>query len=59
MSYIGNTEKIIITVQHTEAEHHLNNLMGGSTDTLLTAKGEEQARILGKAFLAENGKLRK
>lgn len=55
MSYIGNTEKIIITVQHTEAEHHLNNLMGGSTDTLLTAKGEEQARMLGKAFLAENG----
>lgn len=53
MGYLGNVEKTIITVQHTEAEHHLSNIMGGSTDTLLTAKGEEQARMLGKALLAE------
>jgi len=32
----------IITVQHTQAEHHLNGMVGGSSDWPLTALGHER-----------------
>jgi len=40
--------KIIIMVQHTESEHHVNGHMGGQSNWNLTEKGKEQARNIGK-----------
>src|SRR5690554_4478912 len=36
----------IITIQHTESEHHLNGMVGSRTDWLLTSKGEEDIKII-------------
>lgn len=36
----------IITIQHTESEHHLNDMVGSRTDWLLTSKGEEDIKTI-------------
>ena len=45
----------IITVQHTEAVHHKNGMVGGSADWPLTKRGEWQARRIAKALRRELG----
>ena len=45
----------IITVQHTQAVHHTNGMLGGSTDWPLTALGHEQARRIAQALREELG----
>jgi len=41
--------KQIITIQHTQSEHHVNGMVGSWTDWHLTEKGREQAeRIAGR-----------
>jgi len=40
----------IIAVQHTQAEHHLNGMVGGSSDWPLTALGHNQARRIAAAL---------
>jgi probable phosphoglycerate mutase len=45
--------KNIITIQHTEAEHHTNGMIGGNTDWPLTEKGKIQAHNIGKKLLNE------
>jgi probable phosphoglycerate mutase len=45
----------LITVQHTQAEHHLNGMVGGSSDWPLTALGQNQARSIAKALRKELG----
>jgi len=45
----------IIAVQHTQAEHHLNGMVGGSSDWPLTELGREQARRIADALREELG----
>jgi len=45
----------IITVQHTQAEHHTNGMVGGSSDWPLTALGHEQAGRIAQALRKELG----
>ncbi|MDR2686813.1 MAG: phosphoglycerate mutase family protein [Oscillospiraceae bacterium] len=45
----------IITVQHTQAEHHLNGMVGGSSDWPLTALGHQHARSIAGALRKELG----
>jgi probable phosphoglycerate mutase len=40
--------KNIITIQHTQAEHHVKKMVGGDTDWPLTDIGKEQAHKIGK-----------
>lgn len=47
-------QKIIITVQHTEAEHHLNGRIGAWQDWELTERGREQAFMIGEWLLYED-----
>ncbi len=46
--------KIIITVQHTESEHHTNGMIGAWGDWNLTEYGRKQAREIGKWLLYED-----
>lgn len=46
--------KIIITVQHTESEHHTNGMIGAWGDWNLTQYGREQAYNIGKWLLYED-----
>ena len=45
----------IIAVQHTQAVHHLNGMLGGSTDWPLTDLGHEQAKRIAAALREELG----
>ena len=45
----------IITVQHTQAEHHLNGMVGGSSDWPLTPLGQNQAGRIAEALRKELG----
>ena len=59
MTYTAKTaqndrRKIIITVQHTESEHHLNGHAGAWGKWNLTAKGRQQAFEVGKWLLGED-----
>ena len=45
--------KIIITVQHTESEHHINGHAGAWGDWPLTENGRRQAFEIGKWLLTE------
>ena len=45
--------KTIITVQHTESEHHLNRHAGAWGNWSLTEKGRQQAFEIGKWLLTE------
>jgi broad specificity phosphatase PhoE len=47
--------KRVITVQHCQAVHHVNNMVGGVTDWELTALGLEQARHIGIALREKIG----
>jgi len=49
-------KKTIITIRHTESEHHTNGHTGGVSFWNLTEKGKEQAFKVGK-WLLENEKL--
>ena len=40
--------KNIITVQHTQAEHHVTKMVGGNTDWSLTELGKEKAHNIGR-----------
>jgi probable phosphoglycerate mutase len=40
--------KNIMTIQHTQAEHHVTKMVGGNTDWSLTELGKEQAHNIGK-----------
>jgi probable phosphoglycerate mutase len=40
--------KNVITIQHTEAEHHVSGMIGGNTDWALTETGKKQAHNIGK-----------
>ncbi len=46
----------IITVQHTQAVHHKNGMVGGSTDWSLTARGKRHARRIARKLRRELGK---
>lgn len=46
--------KIIITVQHTESEHHINGMIGAWGDWSLTEYGRKQAYEIGKWLLYED-----
>ena len=46
----------IITVQHTQAVHHTNGMVGGSTDWPLTAPGRRHARRIARKLRKELGK---
>ena len=37
-----------MTIQHTQAEHHVTKMVGGDTDWPLTELGKEQAKNIGK-----------
>ena len=45
--------KTIITIQHTQAEHHLNGMVGSWTDWPLTALGLQQAERIGERLRTE------
>lgn len=47
--------KTIITVQHCQAVHHVNKMVGGVTDWELTPLGMEQANNIGKALKEKIG----
>ena len=47
--------KTILTVQHTEAEHHLNGRIGAWQDWALTERGREQAFRIGEWLKQETG----
>jgi probable phosphoglycerate mutase len=47
------TMKRIITVQHTQAVHHLNGMVGSWTDWELTDQGKRQADNIGKRLASE------
>ncbi len=49
-----NKRKIIITVQHTESEHHLNGHIGAWGNWELTGRGRQQAFEIGKMLLRED-----
>ena len=40
--------KNVITIQHTQAEHHVSGMIGGNTDWALTETGKKQAHSIGK-----------
>jgi probable phosphoglycerate mutase len=40
--------KNIITIQHTQAEHHVTKMVGGNTNWSLTEIGKNQAQNIGK-----------
>lgn len=46
--------KTIITVQHTESEHHINGMIGAWGDWALTDFGRKQAYEIGKWLLYED-----
>lgn len=46
--------KTIITVQHTESQHHVNGMIGAWGDWELTQRGREQAFAIGKWLLYED-----
>lgn len=46
--------KTIITIQHTEALHHINGMIGAWGDWELTDNGKRQAYEIGKWLLYEN-----
>ena len=43
----------IITVQHTQAVHHTNGMVGGSTDWPLTTRGRRDAKRIARALRRE------
>ena len=43
--------KQIITIQHTQSEHHVNGMVGSWTDWPLTKKGREQAERIAARLL--------
>jgi broad specificity phosphatase PhoE len=45
--------KNVITIQHTQAVHHNNGMVGSWTDWELTALGKEQAENIGKKLSTE------
>jgi probable phosphoglycerate mutase len=45
--------KTIITIQHTQAIHHNNGMVGSWTDWELTSLGKERAENIGKQLSAE------
>lgn len=45
--------KTIITIQHTQAVHHLNGMVGSWTDWELTDLGKAHAENIGKRLAAE------
>ena len=45
--------KRILTIQHTQSEHHVNGMVGSWTDWPLTALGLEQAGRIGERLRAE------
>jgi len=45
----------IIAVQHTQAEHHLNGMLGGSSDWPLTDLGHSHAKSIAEALMKELG----
>jgi probable phosphoglycerate mutase len=45
--------KNIITIQHTQAVHHCNGMIGSWTDWELTDLGKEQAECIGRKLSAE------
>ena len=49
--YSRKKRKIIIMVQHTESEHHVNGMIGAWGDWELTKRGREQAFEIGKWLL--------
>ncbi|MBQ9921562.1 MAG: histidine phosphatase family protein, partial [Clostridia bacterium] len=51
--YSRKKRKIIIMVQHTESEHHVNGMIGAWGDWELTERGREQAFEIGKWLLKE------
>ncbi len=51
--YSRKKRKIIIMVQHTESQHHVNGMIGAWGDWELTERGREQAFEIGKWLLKE------
>lgn len=49
-----NQQKILMLVQHTESEHHVNGMIGSGYEWHLTGHGKEQAREIGRALLRED-----
>jgi probable phosphoglycerate mutase len=45
--------KTVITIQHTQAIHHLNGMVGSWTDWELTDVGKERAENIGRRLSAE------
>ena len=45
--------KHIITVQHTQSQHHINGMVGSCTDWELTEKGIQQAENIGRKLKEE------
>lgn len=45
--------KTMIAIQHTQAAHHTNGMVGSWTDWELTDKGQEYAENIGKRLAAE------
>ena len=45
----------LITIQHTQAEHHLNGMVGGSSDWPLTELGHQHAKSIAQALRKELG----
>jgi len=50
---MGNDMKNIITIQHTQAVHHTNGMVGSWTDWELTDLGKEHAEHIGRKLSAE------
>jgi probable phosphoglycerate mutase len=47
--------KTVITIQHTQAIHHNNGMVGSWTDWELTDLGKERAENIGKRLSGEIG----
>ncbi len=47
--------KTIVTVQHTESQHHINGMIGAWADWELTERGKRQAYEIGIGLSGENG----
>jgi probable phosphoglycerate mutase len=45
--------KYIVTIQHTQSVHHVNDMVGSWTDWELTGLGEAQAENIGRKLAAE------
>ena len=50
--------KHIVTIQHTQSQHHVNGMVGSWTDWPLTDLGLAQADAIGKKLAAELGSCR-